>query len=112
MAKHASPKRPEKHKDILDRIQERLTAGKYRDTRHATERKRERSITLPEIRQAIRSGRHEKGKDEFKPEWDAWNYAIRGKTIDDRELRIVVSFDEDDHLLIITAIDLTGPVGP
>ena len=31
---------------------------------------------------------------------------LRGRTLDERELRIVVSFDEEDHLLIVTAIDL------
>lgn len=99
-------KRPEKHKGVLRRTQERLIAGRYRDTRHARERKQERSISLPEIRQVIESRWYERSKDEFKAEWNAWNYAIRGKTIDGRELRIAVSFDEEDYLLIITAIDL------
>ena len=54
----------------------------------------------------MESGYHEKSKDEFKVEWQAWNYAIRGRTIDRRELRVAVSFDDEDSLLIITAIDL------
>jgi hypothetical protein len=99
-------KRPDKHKDVLGRIRERLASGRYRDTRHATERKDERRISLPEVRQVIESGWHEKSKDEFKTEWQAWNYAIRGRTIDGRALRIAVSFDEEDWLLIITAIEL------
>jgi len=32
--------------------------------------------------------------------------AIRGKTVDGRQLRVVVSFDEETGLLIITAIAL------
>jgi len=83
-----------------------MKSGRFRDTRHATERKQERDITILEIRQVVESGYHEKSKDEFKVEWQAWNYAIRGKTIDRRELRVAVSFDEEDVLLIITAIDL------
>ncbi len=85
---------------------ERMDSGRYRDTRHAGERREERSISLPEVRQVIGSGWHEKSKDEFKAEWDAWNYAVRGKTVDGRELRIAISFDEEDYLLIITAIEL------
>jgi hypothetical protein len=55
----------------------------------------------------IESGWHEKRKDEFKPEWNTWNYAIRGKTPDNRALRIAIAFEEGDSLLIIvTAIDL------
>ena len=51
-------------------------------------------------------GHHEKRKDEFKPEFSAWNYAIRGKTLDKRDLRIAVSFNESTKLLIITAIEI------
>jgi hypothetical protein len=99
-------KRPEKHKDVLSRTRGRLASGRYRDTRHVNERKNERCISLPEVRQVIESGWHEKSKDEFKTEWQAWNYAIRGKTVDGRALRIAVSFDEEDGLLMITAIEL------
>lgn len=103
----AKAEHPAKLMDVLSRAQARLTEGRYRDTRHATQRKQERSVTLLEVRQVIEAGWHEKRKDEFKEEWHAWNYAIQGKTIDDRSLRVAVSFDEDDYLLVITAIDLS-----
>lgn len=54
------PKRPEKHRDLLERLRERLTDGRFRDTRHAAERKRERGISLLEVRQVCESGWHEK----------------------------------------------------
>lgn len=99
-------KRPKKHKDVLGRVRERLAEGRYRDTRHAAERREERGISLPEIRQVVGGGWHEPSKDEFKEEWQAWNYAIRGRTVDGRELRVAVSFDGEDYLLFVTAIDL------
>ena len=77
-----------------------------RDTRHAEERKNQRQITLPEVLEVTRNGYREKAKDEYKPEWEAWNYAIRGRTLDGRGLRIAVSFDEEGFLLFITSIDL------
>lgn len=52
-----------------------------------------------------KSGWHEKRKDSYSEEFKAWNYAIRGSTIDEREIRVIVSFD-DSGLLIITVIDL------
>jgi Tfp pilus assembly ATPase PilU len=52
---------------------------RFLDTRHAVDRKLERSITLSEIRHVIAHVFHEKRKDEFKEDWNAWNYAIRGK---------------------------------
>lgn len=103
----AKRRRPAKHTDPLTRAKELLAAGRYRDTRHSSQRRDERTIILPEIIQVIRSGWHEKSKDEFKAEWTAWNYAIRGKTVDKRELRVAVAFEEGGSLLIlVTAIDL------
>jgi hypothetical protein len=53
----------------------------------------------------LKNGYHEKKKDKFEEQYHAWNYVVRGKTIDGRNLRIVVSFDPSG-MLIITAIDL------
>ena len=54
----------------------------------------------------LRHGWHEKRKDVFDTRYQAWNYAIRGKTVDGRSFRVVVSFEEETRLLIITAIAL------
>jgi hypothetical protein len=99
-------KYPPKHKDVLKAINRCLEAGRYLDTRHATERKEERIITLPEVVYVLRQGFHEKRRDRFEEQYKAWNYSIRGKTADKRNLRIVVSFDSETGMLIITAIDL------
>lgn len=90
----------------MDVIKECLDSGQYRDTTHATDRQDERVITRPEITQVLRRGHHEKSKDRFDEQYNAWNYAVRGRTVDRRELRIVVSFEEATGMLIITAIDL------
>lgn len=90
---------------LLDKISECLDAGRYLDTRHAQDRSQTRAITRPEIVYVLRYGFHEKKKDKFESRYDTWNYAVRGKTVDKRELRIIVSFDEN-NMLIITAIDL------
>ena len=49
------------------------------------------------------SGRHEKSKDQFDEAFKTWNYAVRGETIDGKDLRVIVSFDHETDLLIITA---------
>lgn len=99
-------KRP-KVLNLLDLIRRHLEQGTFWILKHAQGRKGQRNITDPEIRHVLLSGWHERKKDEFKEEYGAWNYAIRGKTVDNRELRIAVSFDEEG-MLIITAIDLSG----
>ena len=42
-------------------------------------------------------------KDKFEETFQAWNYAIRGRSPSDDVLRVIVSFDEEELMLIITA---------
>jgi hypothetical protein len=70
------------------------------------ERKQQRKVSLPHVLYVLINGYHEKKKDEYKPEYQDWNYAIRGLTIDGRDLRIAIAFDEDE-MLIITVIAIT-----
>jgi hypothetical protein len=82
-----------------------VESGQYLDTRHATDRKQERQITRPEILYVLTHGHHEKRKDKFEELYQTWNYAVRGRTVDRRDLRIAVSLNKSG-LLIITAIEL------
>jgi hypothetical protein len=90
---------------LLETIRKCLDNGNYLDTRHVFQRQTEREITRPETHYVLRNGFHEAKKDRFDRDYKTWNYAIQGKTLDDRKLRIIVSFDEN-NMLIITAIDL------
>lgn len=96
-----------KHKihNLLDAVRSSLESGHYFDTRHATDRQAERSISRTEVVYVLKHGRHEKSKDQYQERYWTWNYAIRGKTIDRRDVRVIVSFDEN-NMLIITAIEL------
>ncbi len=89
----------------MDQIRLCIEKGAYLDTRHAIDRQNERQITRPEILYVLKNGYHEKRKDKFDEACNSWNYSVRGKTVDRRELRVIVSFDESG-MLIITAIDL------
>lgn len=86
-------------------IKTSLESGQYLDTRHAEERQKERLITRPEVLFVLGHGHHEKKKDKLEERYQSWNYSIRGKPVDKRELRVIVSFDEN-RMLIITAIEL------
>jgi Domain of unknown function (DUF4258) len=79
--------------------------GSYSFVHHARKRLHEREVTVLEVMQIIRGGYHEVRKDEFKPEFGEWNYAIRGKTLDARKLRLAIAI-KSDGVLVITAIDL------
>lgn len=94
-----------KGRHLISIVRRRLDAGRYFDTRHAVQRQKERGILRPEVLYVLQRGHHESRKDHYEKRFQAWNYAIRGKTLDKRELRVIVSFDKN-NMLIITAIDL------
>lgn len=100
--------KPDKVTDLLLKIRNCIDCGNYYDTLHAIERKFERKITLPEILYVLKNGRHEKIKDHFEDNFNTWNYAIRGHTLDGDDLRVIVSFDQEKNLLIITAFYLNS----
>lgn len=70
------------------------------------ERQIQRAITLQQIKYVLLHGHHEKKKEKYDEEYSAWNYSIRGHTFDDIDLRVIVSFNEEDNLLIITAFEV------
>lgn len=97
--------RPQKIVNLLEKARACVASGHYLDTSHAQHRKNERNISLPEVLYVIKNGYHEKRKDEFKTEHNDWTYAIRGFTLDNRELRIAIAF-ASKNMLIITVIQL------
>ena len=96
---------PDKIDDLMNKIKKCIEGGRYLDTTHALVRQNLRKITRPEILYVLKSGFHEKRKDKFEENLNSWNYAIRGRTLDKKELRVIISF-EINNMLIITAIDL------
>ena len=95
-----------KLKNLLAEIRAHIKAGTWLDTTHAVKRQQERHINREDMLYVLETGFHEKRKDAYNNEVKTWNYAMRGKTVDMKEIRVVVSFDSA-RLLIITVI----PVG-
>ncbi len=91
--------------NLLEQARSCIDSGRYLDTAHSSERGGQRFISRPEILYVLRHGYHEKRKDQYNTHYCTWDYAIRGRTVDGRELHVVVAFD-DNGMLIITAIDL------
>lgn len=97
--------RKQKIVNVKEAVEQCLDVGRYLDTCHAHFRQWQRFIRRPEILYVLRHGYHEKRKDAYQEAYQEWNYAIRGKTLDGRDLRVIVSFKEM-HLIIITAMDV------
>ena len=97
--------KPSKIKNIMYEVQKAIEKGNYLYVGHANQRLQQRDVTRQEVKQVLKNGHNEKRKDEYKEEHNRWNYSIKGKTIDKRSLRVAVSFDSK-NMLIITVIDL------
>jgi len=95
---------PEKDRELLKRIRDCIENGSYKFTNHALERRKERVFELPDILYVLRHGFHENEKDSWDTQHGAWNYAIRGKTLERKDARVIVSFDPSKRMLIITVI--------
>lgn len=88
--------------DLLKRIREHVRNGTYHFVPHAIERQKSRRINLPDVLRVLEYGRHESEKDVFDVKWQTWKYAIRGRTINGIELRVIVCFHE--YMVVITVI--------
>jgi len=100
-----SVKRPPKLDNVLEIAKKCVEKGHYLPTFHAECRQKERDITLLDALYVIRNGFREPKYDQFKLEWNAWNYAIRGTTLQKDKIRVIISFDES-LMLIITVINI------
>lgn len=98
-------KRPAKVKSIMQASAQAVKAGRLLYSAHANSRMKERGIIKPEVEHILSHGHHEARKDQFNEEFGAWDYAIRGKTLEGRNLRIVVAA-VDPNVLVVTTIDL------
>ena len=98
-------KRPPKLPNILARALNCIENGKYIPTFHAEVRQLERDITLNDALHVIRNGYRVPKNDQFEEKWQAWNYAIQGTSLQSENIRVIISFDEDE-MLIITVINI------
>ena len=96
---------PPKIRDPLSVIKVFEKDGYYNFVHHARKRLADRAVTVLEISQVIERGFHEARKDVFRAEFGDWNYSIRGKTLDGRDIRLAIAI-KSDGFLVITAIDL------
>ena len=98
--------KPKQLADLFDKIRKCLDQQKYTQTKHALQRQKEREIDLWDAVYVLNTGYHEKRKTSFDDVNNTWKYAVRGKTIENVDLRIIVAFDEED-MIIITVIEVT-----
>jgi hypothetical protein len=98
-------RKPLSGQGLLDEIFRNLTCERVRFTSHAIDRLKSRRVSRREVYQILKEGSHESDKDSYKEHFLAWNYSILGRTIDGRKVRVIVSF-ENLNVVIITVVVL------
>ena len=91
--------------NLLKVINTHIVTGQYLYSNHCLLRQVERKIIRQEILFVLKNGWHEKANDTYDQKKLLWKYAVRGRTIDNRDLRIIVSFNSA-KMLIITVVNL------
>lgn len=95
-------------KKLLEMIRQLIALNRYRSSGHFQEREKQRQIFLWEVLHVLQHGSHEEERDEWDHKHQLWKYAVKGRTLDGRELRIVVSILVKKCLLLITVYDLNS----
>ncbi len=101
-------KRLEKVNNVAILAKRLIEKGAYVISNHAYERGKQRALSVGDIQNIIKTGYHEKIKDEYVEEFMDWNYAIKGKTLNSELARVCIAFVQESSLIIVTVIRLEG----
>lgn len=95
--------RPPKITDVTGKVRAAAEDGNYRPTDHAFQRMDERDVDATELDYVLRKGSHVSKHDEWKEEFQDWNYGFCGKTVDGKRIRLALAFASE--ILIVTVIN-------
>lgn len=95
-----------KDADIGLKIKDCLANRRYQQSLHAMERIDKRKLTFEDVLFVLETGRREKIKDSYDEAFQNWKYAIRGKTLEGIDVRVIITINED-NIIIITVVNLT-----
>ena len=90
--------------NLLAKVKESVESGNYIIRAHALIRLNEREISVKDTLYVLAHGYHEKQKTSYDLAYKTWKYAIRGKTGDGLDIRVIIAFVE--KMAIITVIRL------
>ena len=85
-------------------ILEHINGGTYRLSKHASEEQAKDDIDLSDTLHVLRTGVHEREKTSLDNKSQTWKYAIRGKTEDLKNVRVIIAFTSE--MMIITIMEL------
>ncbi|MGC1878683.1 MAG: DUF4258 domain-containing protein [Rhabdochlamydiaceae bacterium] len=98
------PSLPVQIENLLEKVKESIATENYRFSWHAIQRGEERLISFQDTLYVLVNGVHEEKKSSFDSKNRTWKYAIRGKTTDGFDTRVIIAFEKE--MVIITVIRL------
>lgn len=88
--------------ELLRKIKAHVQKGTYIVSAHAFQRQNQRSIDLEDVLYVLKTGIREESKDLFDVKRQIWKYAIRGRTTEEINIRIIIAFEGE--MVIITVM--------
>ena len=77
-----------------------IDKARFTQSKHAIQRQSERKIGILDVLHVLKTGKEEKNKTKFDSDFQVWKYAIRGYTVENHDIRIIIAFDETGMLII------------
>lgn len=93
-------KRPPKIEDVIAKATECIKNNNYTFGVHALERLKERRITRRQVEYILQNGYEEKRKTKYDEQAKTWKYAVRGKTKDGYDIRVIIAFELERGFII------------
>ena len=110
MVKKKSVVKPTKKtdKDFYELLTSKIQSCDYVFKKHAKQRQKDRTITDVEVLDILEGKivfkrRRNKSKDKYEEGREDWNYCVEGQNLDNKKIRIIISFEEG-FLPIITVM--------
>jgi hypothetical protein len=98
----------ERSSDLMLMIRKCIEKGRYRLKLHQKQREKQRNILRSEVLYVLKNGKENPKRGGFDVKFQRDKYAIRGRTVDRRELEVIISFNHEGLLEIITTYDLNS----
>lgn len=93
---------PYSSKDALKLVRDNLSNGYTYPTKHFKDRLKERKVTMQDIEYVLKLGRINK-PPELNIETGVWKYTVRGETLDEKKIAVVLTVTKG-HTTLITCV--------
>ena len=95
-------------KELWDLIAEKISNSDYVFALHAKDRQKTRNVTDIDVLDILenkenRKRKRNKRKDIYIKGYQDWNYCIEGLDLDENNIRIIVSFN-DELMMVVTVV--------